>query len=222
MITKTQFEIYIRQVTGNSTYALTSSQLGLFSYYVDLYTEQLTELDILNLDDSISTIEYPIPYCQLQYLSTPLWQETGLVIEKYELGSNTPLVLNKNQQYSYNAFNIGITKYINAIDFKCLSCNCECEIIKITGKYGVKIPTYIMNLLMNIIYNNLNVSATSIGGSDCCSNIKSKSDGSGFSVTYYDKVTTAATASTKDKDNILSYPIILKWVNKLRFYFISI
>ena len=222
MITQAQFETYIRNATGNSTYTLTSSQLGLFSYFIALYQEQLQESGILDVTKTIQSREYDIAYCQLEYLATPIWQEAGLVVEKLTRGSNTSLVLNKNEHYTYKTFQIGLDKYIQAIDFKCLSCNCECEIIRITGYYGIKIPQYILNLIMNIIYNNLATgTVTTIGGSDCCSNIKSKSDGSGFSVTYYDKpVTTLAT--TKDKDNLLSYPIISNWLNKYYKYFIVI
>jgi len=204
MFTQSQFESYIRIVTSNPTYTIPADKVGLFSYYDDMYTEQLQELDLFNFTNVVQTREYRIPYCELTYLPIPLFQNTpALVVEKQTIGSDTSLVLNQGKDYTLEKINLNIKSYTLALNFKCLSCNCECEVIKVTGVYGIDMPRYLQNAIMNIIYNNLQpTSSTTIGGNDCCANIKSKSDGAGYSVTYYDK----ASSSTliKDKDYILS------------------
>ena len=225
LITQSQFENYIRSITGNPTYTLTASQIGIFSYYNSLYFEQLSSIQadnypMFNFTNSTRIRNYNIDYCRLEYLRTPLWK--SWTIEKLDIKTNTVKPLTEFKDYNINITNINGINYLTGIDFHCLSCNCECEKIKIVGSFGIEFPDILLNLVMNIIYNNLG--SGTLGGGDCCANIKSKS-ADGFSVTYYDKPNTTNGASAilyKQADNILSYPVISRFVNQYLKKFIVI
>jgi hypothetical protein len=225
MFTKTQFELYIQVLTNNPSYTVTPAQLGLFFYFIDLYEEQLLSISaddypIFNFTDKIITKVYDIKVCSLYLLPTPLW--LSYQVEKYNLKTKaiTPLV--EYDHYTTDTKSFNSNEYLYSLNFNCLTCNCECEKIRITGVFGIKIPDRVLHLIMNIVYNNITTGST-VGSSDCCANIKSKSDGAGFSVTYYDKpLTQLQTGTTKQADNILSYPIIARMVYNYQSRFLHL
>lgn len=216
IITRASFETYIKAYSNNPAYVLSPALVGQFNYLVDLYQAQLEDLGIFNFTNLEETRSYEVPFCELNYLPIPIWKSISKV-EKLEIKTKAKTVLILNTDYFLEPIVINQVRHTNALDFKCLSCSCACERLLVTGIYGVDVPSYVINTLSLIIHNNLGTEL-SLGGSDCCANIKAKSSGQG-SVTYYDKVATVS--NIKQSDNIISYPVINRFLLALKRKFIK-
>ncbi len=214
-----QFETFISNFTGSS-YTVPTAVKGRFEYYLELYLFQLRETRLFNFDNPkiSTTIRYSIPFCKLSYLVTPIWHTINKV-EKLNIKTGNATELIEFKDYYTETVNITSHEYIHALNFKCLSCICECEKIVVTGNYGIDLPDILIKNLFLIIYNNLGT-INPLGGDSCCANIKSKSSGEG-TVTFYDKQK-LSTNILKNADNILSYPIISNLILKYKKHFVSI
>lgn len=216
IITRASFETYIKAYSNNPAYVLSSALVGQFNYFVDLYQVQLEDLGIFNFTDLEQTRSYEVPFCELNYMVIPIWKSISKV-EKLMIKTKVKTTLILDTDYFLEPIVINQVRHTNALDFKCLSCNCICDRILVTGVYGVDVPSYVTNTISLIIYNNLGT-GLSLGGADCCANIKAKSSGQG-SVTYYDKISTVY--NTKQSDNIISYPVINRFLLALKRKFIK-
>lgn len=198
MYTKSQFEQFYTNYSGVS-YVVPADQVGFFNFLLNKYQDQLKSLNIFNFTNSPSIRRYRIAYCQLQYLPVPLWQSIT-AIKKIDIKTNVEKILIENTDYTTfdSKVNIFGFDYIQALDFKCLSCNCQCEVIQIEGIYGVMMPDSLRDALFLIIYKNLQIMSTI--GVNACNDIESISAGN---------ISIRNRANKTDKmniNNILSYP----------------
>jgi hypothetical protein len=213
-----EFRDYIRIVKKNPTFELTSIEQDFFNEYLSLYTSQLKKLGLFYFGTQTIRRRYDILFCQLDYLSTPIWQETGLKVEKWNIKSNTYQLLTLNNDYIYDYAYIDDKQYVRGIDFACLSCNCECEKIVITGNYGIEIDLSIFYPLYLALYSSI---GTAVPSGSCKDNIKSEKTGN-YSVTYYDKTQTTKTNSTYNPQMIYSYPEIWDIIQYYKQFFITL
>ncbi|MGL5964717.1 MAG: hypothetical protein ACRCZ2_10035 [Fusobacteriaceae bacterium] len=199
MFTQPQFEAFISNYTG-VVYAIPATQVGRFNYLKDKYLEQVEELNIFNLDDVVSTKNYDIPHCSLEYLPVPLWSRIDTVVKiSIKDSQQTNLVVDTDYSVDTDTIKINKIDYIQALNFKCLSCNCACEKIRVTGKYGLVFSTNLLNALFLILYKN--IQKDELTSVDCCDDIESIQAGS---VTL--KYSNSDLTTDEDVDDIFSYP----------------
>jgi hypothetical protein len=222
---QTDFIKYIRLMTKNPSFTLTTDEVGLFNEYLSLYTSQLIKMGMFDMSIINNQKAYDIPFCQLDYLPVPIWQEgttnKPLIIQKKNAKTGDIKDLFIDKDYDLEFIVIGDYKYIIGVNFKCLSCNCECEKIIINGVYGFRVDEEISNFIYLILFKNL--SSTLPTGNSCKENIKSESTGN-YSVTYYDKPTTGTntTAFSSNPLMISSYPQVADLLGFYRKYFIQL
>jgi hypothetical protein len=227
MINQTDFEQYISTIY-NITYSIPTAQLGLFNYYLSLYKRQLSEQGVFNMKanpNTISTKKYDIPFCNLDYISIPVWlveQVSTLEISKVDLSTGTSRILVENRDYWLETIEMDEHEYAIGLNFKCLSCNCECEIIQVKGKFGFILTTEFMDYLYNILYSALKTGSI-VASTNCKDNIETERTGN-YSVKYVSKSVSTTTSSGFEKNinDIYSYPYIFNTISLYMRYFIKL
>lgn len=215
MFSQSQLESYISSITG-TIYTVPVSKIGLMNYYFTLYESQLEQLNIFNVDDIVTQRDFEIAYCNLDYLPIPLF-ETITKVEKFNKITGVSIDLTNSNKYYQDIRKIDGLNYILALNFKCLSCNCECEVIRITGKYGIKPNQNLINFIYSIIYENLqsNNSVPSSSSNSCCDDLESINAGS-IAIKFKNSTTQAVKTTTTNPNDLFSYSSI----NSLIVYYL--
>jgi hypothetical protein len=221
MFEQVDFETFISRIY-NITYTIPSNQIGLFEYYKMLYIRQLKSFDVFDLSDKIKEKRYEIAFCRLEYLPTPLWQkDNDFKICKINLHDGTSMDLIEDKDYWFETIDLDDYEYIIGINFKCLSCNCECEMIKIKGNYGIKITDELSNYMFNVIYSALKT-GSNITANGCKDNIEYERTGN-YNVKYKSNTSTTNTKTfEKNPNDITSYPFIYSLIAYYKRYFIKL
>lgn len=226
MINKTNFESFISSIYDIS-YTVPVSQQSLFNYYVRLYKRQLAEHNVFNLNtdpDKLTTKRYDIPFCSLEYLVTPVWlleTTNTIVVKKINYRNGTTQVLEQFKDFWFEQIEIDEKIYVIGINFKCLSCNCECEIIEVTGKYGFNLTQELEEYIYNIIYTALKTGNINTANG-CKDNIESERTGN-YNVKYRNTTqNTTQTGFEKNVNNIYSFPYVFDTVSYYMKYFIKL
>lgn len=221
IITKSQYEAYISSKLG-VPYLLPNNLEFNFNNYLSLYTRQLLMSGIIS-DNTVIEETYDLE-CGKKYIPIPVFQDNvNFKVERVNIPTNTKTLLVKDIDYRVKKKNVMQAVYNTVLDLTCLSCSCECDYFIVTGNKGFKLDQDFLNIIMNIIYNNLTSSGslgTTIGGSDCCANIQSKSIG-GLTVNYKTTATANSAKIIKNSEFILSYPVIMQMIQSLQYYYIQ-
>lgn len=220
VITQSQYEAYISEKLG-TPYTIPVNGVFTFNSYLKLYERQLMSTGFFSnniVDDYVYDLE-----CGKKFIPIPVFNFEDFEVYRVNIPSNTKTLLTINKDYRAKTFNYDGKKYYKSLDLTCLGCTCECDYFVVKGKKGFPFDEELLELLMNIIYNNGSSGGVSVGGGTCCANIQSKTLG-GLSVNYKTNATTAVVNTQKiikDSNFILSFPVIMQIVNTLNYYYIQ-
>jgi hypothetical protein len=154
-LTLVDFETWYT-TTYTTPYACNSAEVELL---LELYLAEIST--IIPIERKNVTKIYTFDSCGEFYLACPVWENYTVQIgSKKDIANLTSLTENIDYlgQYSYADSN-----KIIGLDFSCLRCNCHCEIVKITGNYGYKIPDILVKMIFKLI-----VELSQSGFDNCC------------------------------------------------------
>lgn len=115
---------------------------GQNTFYQDIVDSWCDEIDSfigLGFGEQAMVKNYKVSNCSASYLSVGAWNSTGLVVSKIRNGQTT--VLNTGIDFEYDLGSIG---RVIGLDFGCLGQLCKCDMISISGNYGLgNVPNFV-------------------------------------------------------------------------------
>lgn len=96
-------------------------------------------------------VDYRINQCQDTYLHIGSWQVDGLHIQLLNRYKQVVKILQLDTDY-HLVFSFD-KKCVIGLDFRCLSCLCDCQYIRVTGSWGWSdtVPGTVKLLLINLV-----------------------------------------------------------------------
>jgi hypothetical protein len=184
-----------------------------FERWLGIYKSQLS--NYFRFDDTSKSKFLNIESCGQSkvFLSMPLVVDTSTLIEEYNIKTRMLTTLTKDVDFMYSSDTFDTQDYSYALDFECLGCICQCEKIKITGIWGVELPSYLELAIYNLIESKSQVLTT-----DPCQEIESEKIGE-YQVKYRD---TATKTSSLDINNVYSIPLLSQFLAQIQTHFLYV
>lgn len=159
---------------------------------------------------------YKFESCSQFYLAIPIWQD--FTVKAFEKGDNTNLLtLTSDVDFTSQKSVIDSNKTIG-LDFSCLRCNCECEIIQISGTFGYELPNNLIKIIFRLLSNFSPAENKQVCCQDECSNkILTKIIVGDVSKTYeVNKEKQYELQNLKNGYGIIKYQPVLNILNKYK------
>lgn len=165
--------------------------------------------------DNISTSEFiEVDFCGQNkiFLNKPLVLDSNfpITIEEFTKKTRMLTMLNQNTDFLYRTDKLDNQEYIYALDFGCMGCLCKCEMIKLTGVFGLLLPDEIEKEIYSLIEIKSQVVAV-----DACQQIASEKIGE-YQVTYRDTNKT----SSLDINNVYSILLLTQILISIQPHFL--
>jgi hypothetical protein len=155
-LTLVDFETWYDSIY-TAPYTCNSAEVELL---LEMYLSEIST--IIPIEKANVTKIYTFNGCGEFYLACPVWENYTVKIgAKNDMSNLTALAEGKDYLGQYSHVN---SDKIIGLDFSCLRCNCQCEIVKIAGDYGYKIPDMLVKMIFKLI-----VELSQSGFDNCCS-----------------------------------------------------
>lgn len=181
--------------------------------WLSSYKQELARY--FRFDNTSKVKMFKVEGCSTNLVSTPIFElnDSNLTIQGYDVKTRMLKDYQVDYDFKFRTFAYKDKDYVYALDFGCLNCLCECEMIKVSGLFN---PLFDLE---NYIYSLINELGT-VAVLDDCQQIASEKIGE-YQVTYRDTSTTQA-SNKINLDNVFSFPTIQKQISYLQPYFISL
>jgi hypothetical protein len=114
---------------------------------LELYLGEISA--VIPIEKAGVTKIYTFDACGQFYLACPTWQDYTVRIGAKKDTTNLT-ELSKNKDFLEQLSHTDDTKIIG-LDFSCLRCNCECEVVEISGKFGYKLPDIFIKMIFKLV-----------------------------------------------------------------------
>jgi hypothetical protein len=183
--------------------------------WLNAYKRQLS--GYFRFDDIAKSEFIEIYFCGQSkvFLKKPLTFDNlnPILIEEFSKKTRMLSPLNSSTDFLFKTHNVVDQEFIYALDFECMGCLCTCEMLKITGLWGVKFPEDLELEIYNLIE-----SKSQIVIADNCQQIQSEKLGEA-SIQYYKN---NQNINTLDINNVFSIQLINQYLSQIKTKFIYV
>jgi hypothetical protein len=165
--------------------------------WLNIYKRQLS--NYFRFDNTSKSEFIEIDFCGQGkvFLNKPLILDSlyPITIEEFSKKTRVLNTLSDTTDFLYRTDRLDNQEYVYALDFGCIGCLCKCEMIKVTGVFGLLLPDEIEREIYSLIETKSQVLTV-----DACQQIASEKIGE-YQVTYRD---TTIKTNSLDINNVYS------------------